>query len=412
MRKLIRRIVLVILSVVAFFLLQRLVMPKYMDDVLEGSFIEEYYDETTDHDVIFVGDCELYENFSPITLWEEYGITSYIRGSAQQLVWQSYYLLEETLKRETPKVVVFNVLSLKYNEPQREEYNRMTIDGMKWSKAKIDNIKASMTDEENFLDYVFPILRYHSRISQLTKSDFTYFFHKRKVTHNGYYMRVDVAPYTEDFGDTEPDTYEFGPNAWKYMDMITELCKEKGIQLILVKAPSISPVWYDVYEEQIVKYATEHDLPYINYLKLVDEIPIDYNTDTYDEGLHMNLSGAEKLSRHLGKVLRDEYHLEDHRNDQKLSQVWNDKIAFYNEMEQAQYAELKEYGYLISFGGEPPEDEEDIEDEEYYEDEEEYEDDEEYTDDEEYADDEEYVDDEEYNDDEINSEDEANSEEE
>ena len=47
---------------------------------------------------------------------EKYGITSYIRGSAQQLTWQSYYLLEDALKHETPKVVVFNVLALKYNE--------------------------------------------------------------------------------------------------------------------------------------------------------------------------------------------------------------------------------------------------------------------------------------------------------
>jgi hypothetical protein len=227
-----------------------------------------------------------------------------------------------------------------------------------------------MTDEEKFLDYVFPILRYHSRITQLTKSDFTYFFDKRRVTHNGYYMRVDVAPVTEDFGDIEPDTYEFGANAWKYMDMITKLCKEKGIKLVLVKAPSISPVWYDEYEKQIVKYAADNDLPYINYLKLVEEIPIDYNTDTYDEGLHMNLSGAEKLSRHLGKVLHDDYQLKDHRNDQKLIQVWNEKIAFYNEMEQAQYAELKEYGYLVSFGGEAPEDEEEYEDEEVSSDEE------------------------------------------
>lgn len=31
--------------------------------------------------MIFIGDCELYENISPVTLWEEYGINSYIRGT-------------------------------------------------------------------------------------------------------------------------------------------------------------------------------------------------------------------------------------------------------------------------------------------------------------------------------------------
>ena len=144
------------------FFLQRLLMPKYMTDIVEGALTAEYYEETTNHEVLFVGDCEVYENFSPITLYQEYGISSYIRGSAQQLAWQSYYMLEDTLRYETPKVVVFNVLALKYDEPQSEAYNRMTLDGMRFSRTKIDAVKASMTKNENLLDYLFPILRYHS----------------------------------------------------------------------------------------------------------------------------------------------------------------------------------------------------------------------------------------------------------
>ena len=120
----------------------KLLMPKYANDIIEGRLISEYYDNAGGNDILFVGDCELYENISPITLWEEYGITSYIRGSSQQLIWQSYYLLEEMLDYETPDMVVFNVLSMKYNEPQKEAYNRLTLDGMKWSSHKWNAIKA------------------------------------------------------------------------------------------------------------------------------------------------------------------------------------------------------------------------------------------------------------------------------
>ena len=145
----------VILLLAILYLEQRLVIPKYQRGVIEGSMVEEYYREKLDHEVLFVGDCEVYENFSPITMWEEYGITSYIRGSAQQLIWQSYYLMEETFRYETPKVMVFNVLSMKYDTPrstgsqsQREAYNRMTIDGMRWSSSKWNSIMASLTQEE------------------------------------------------------------------------------------------------------------------------------------------------------------------------------------------------------------------------------------------------------------------------
>ena len=167
----IRAVCSLIFIAVSLLLLQRLLIPKYVSNVVEGSLIAEYYKEEKDHDVIFIGDCEVYENFSPKVLWEDYGINSYIRGSAQQLIWQSYYLLEDTLRYEKPKVVIFNVLSLKYDEPQSEAYNRMSLEGMKWSMSKVRSIKASMTEEENFWDYVFPILRYHSRWSELGKED-------------------------------------------------------------------------------------------------------------------------------------------------------------------------------------------------------------------------------------------------
>lgn len=354
MKKIITAICSLVFVIVALWLVQRLVMPKYMDDVLEGSFIEEYYDETTNHDVIMVGDCEVYENFSPLEMWEQYGITSYIRGSAQQLIWQSYYMLEDTLKYETPKVVVYNVQSMVYNTPQKEEYNRMTLDGMRWSKAKWNSIQASMLEEENVLDYIFPVLRYHGRITELGKSDFTYFWNKRKVTHNGYYMRIDTLPYDEESAleEPKPENTTFGDNAWNYLDRLRDLCKSKGINLLLVKAPSLSPVWFDEYETQIQTYAKENNLDYINYLDLVKKIKIDYDSDTYDGGLHMNLSGAKKLSRHLGEYLIEHYHLTDHRQETSYSDVWNEKLDFYNQMITSQEDELKKYGYLKSYGGE------------------------------------------------------------
>ena len=164
----------VLIFIFAVDFLNRLFTPKYMSGALDGAFIAEYYEEELPHDVIFLGDCEVFSNISPIYLYENYGITSFVRGSAQQLIWQSYYLLSEMLENETPKVVVFNALSLVYNEPQNEAYNRITIDGMKLSRHKIGSIKASMTEEESMVEYLLPVLRFHSRWSELTADDFNF----------------------------------------------------------------------------------------------------------------------------------------------------------------------------------------------------------------------------------------------
>lgn len=338
-KKWLRAIASVLIIAVSLYLLQRLLLPKYVTDIVEGALIAEYYEEEKDHDVVFIGDCEVYENFTPALLWEEYGINSYIRGSAQQLIWQSYYLLEDTLQYEKPEAVVFNVLALQYDEPQKEAYNRMTLEGMRWSGAKIKSIQASMTKKENFLDYVFPLLRYHSRWSELSAEDVTYMFRTEQVSHNGYYMRVDVKP-AENVPSGRPlADYNFGDHAYAYLDKMTQLCKENDIELILVKAPSLYPYWYEQWETQIEEYALKHELLYINFLELTEEIGIDFATDTYDAGLHMNLSGAEKCSRYLGRVLTEETGIPNRRGEPELEAVWQDKLARYQEDMKKQYEE-------------------------------------------------------------------------
>ncbi len=327
-------------------LLQMLLVPKYMEHSPEGALIGEYYGNAGDNDVIFVGDCEVYENFSPITLWEEYGITAYIRGSAQQTIWQSYYLLEETFRYETPKVIVFNVLSMKYDTPEstgsrsrREAYNRMTLDTMRWSSSKWNAILASMTEEEKqwdgMLTYLIPLLRYHDRWSKLTREDFIYWFHRDAVSHNGYLMQTGVKPYTTAYAEPPLADYSFGENSWYYLEKMTRLCADHGCELVLIKAPSMSPVWWEQWDTQIEEYADRHDLLYINMLEHQADMGIDWKTDTYDAGLHLNVHGAEKASVWFGRLLCEAYDLPDHRNEETLAALWADKAARYYEQKRS-----------------------------------------------------------------------------
>ena len=163
-------------------------------------------------------------------------------------------------------------------------------------------------------------------------------------------MRVDTAPYEEGiWEEEEPESDTLGKNAMAYLDKIRMLCEKNHIRLLLVKAPSKSPVWYDTWESQILEYASKYDLDYINFLNLVDEIGIDYNTDTYDQGLHMNLSGAEKCADYLGKFLSETYGLKDLRSDKTICSDWENKTIFYENMKKAQYKELKKYGEIVNY---------------------------------------------------------------
>lgn len=343
-------LLLFLLSISILYMVQLVFMPKYINDIQEGNLVEEYYLEETNHDVLFIGDCEVFSNISPITLWENYGITSYIRGSAQQLIWHSYYLLEDALRYEKPKLVVYNVLAMKYNEPQKEAYNRLTLDGMKLSGTKLNAIKASMMEDETLLSYLFPLLRYHSRWSELSKDDFKYAFNKDIVSHNGYLMRVDTLPVGYLPRERRLADYEFGENSYGYLDKITKLCKDNDIELILMKSPSVYPYWHDEWDQQITNFAEENNLEYINFLDHVDIMDIDYQEDTFDGGLHLNLSGAEKFTNYFGGILDSKYDLLDHRSNKDLKGIWDEKVNAYYEMKKSQEKELEMYGYLKSVG--------------------------------------------------------------
>ena len=298
-----RILIIIVIFILLFLFFTRLLSPKYATSLVEGSTISQYYNESKDHEVVFIGDCEVYANFSPMVMYEEEGIKAYVRGSSQQLIWQSYSILEETLKYEVPKVVVFNVNSMRYSEPVSEEYNRLTIDYMKWSEQKMDIIKSSMTDEENIFYYIFPILRYHSRYDKLTSEDFEYLFSRKDNTFNGFLVNKNIKPVGDLPVQRRLADYQFADICYEYLDKITKLCKDNGIQLVLIKAPSLYPYWYDEYDKQIQEYANKNGVDYYNFKNYVDEIGIDYSVDTYDAGLHLNLTGATKLSDFFADIL-------------------------------------------------------------------------------------------------------------
>lgn len=346
-------IVLAVLLLLSFLVAAGYVLrPKYRTQSPEGSLTAEYYADVAEvgHDLLFIGDCEVYESFIPAVLWQEYGISSYVRGSAQQLVWQSYYMLEDALRYETPQVVVFNVLSLKYGEPQKETYNRMTLDGMEWSSVKADAIRASMTEDESFLTYMLPALRYHSRWDELTGEDWKYAFSSGEaLSDSGYLMQTGVSPVTDETIESarawlSSQVSALPTTAMDWLDKLRLLCESRGIELILIKSPTNHPryFWYDEWDDEIRAYAAAHELLYCNMISESESIGIDWTTDTYDEGLHLNLSGAEKLSRWFGQYLRSTDALSgllpDRRGEATVASVWDARVTRYAKRKEAQLA--------------------------------------------------------------------------
>ncbi|MCL2663122.1 MAG: SGNH/GDSL hydrolase family protein [Oscillospiraceae bacterium] len=349
------RIVKISVAVVAFVLvfaaLQRLLVPKYASFALEGGLIREYYSSSMDQDLILIGDCEVYANFSTIGFWENFGITSFIRGSPQQLVWHSYYLLEDTLlhARQKPKIVVFNIMAMQYGEPQFEPYNRLTLDGMRWSPTKFRAIAASRLDDESWLSYFFPIFRFKEHWRDLGSDDFRYFFRDPQASINGFMIRSDTMPVGFLPQPLPIANYRFSEKAYYYLNRMAELTREHDIELVLIKAPNLFPHWYNQWDEQIIEFAGEHDLLYINFLNYTEEIGLDWDIHSFNAGLHLNVFGAELMSMYFGEILQERFNLPDRRTESTVAEQWNSMAQQYHHMIALQLDEIERYGRINSF---------------------------------------------------------------
>ncbi len=309
-------------------LFSMLAEPKYVTESREGNLISEYYAEVDAgraHDVIFVGDCEAYSSFLPPMMYERYGITSFVRASPSQSMAQSYYLIKETLAYEEPRAVVFSVYAVCREGSVSEAYNRMTLDGMRMSYEKLCAVRESLTEGESILSYFLPLLRFHSRIYELTEDDFKYLLGRPTASHNGYFMQKGIMPPSD--SERGGDLAEPLPREnLDYLDRMLSLCRESGVELILVKTPTDSwrYPWYDEWSLELREYADERGISYYDLRDFADEIGIDMRYDSYDGGMHLNVWGAEKVSEYFGAILKEGYGISGERNE-----IWDKKLDEY-----------------------------------------------------------------------------------
>ena len=292
------------------------------------------------YDVVLIGPSHMESGINPNVIWGQYGITSFNYATGGQPIDVTYYLLKEILKNHGKPVVVLDVyylgLTYKYGE---EGYIRNVIDNMKFSFNKLDAI-IHCTPRSQWLSYIFPIIKYHSRWKNISEGDY-----KVENLNENYYKKgfsAEHDPYGIDNNPADPteDTAELPSKTQLYLDKIIALTKKEGLKLVLINAPydysvtDQSTNWHPEPEKlvnKIEEIAKENNIPFLNYNDKYDELNFDFKNDMFNAG-HMNMSGSTKVSLHLGKYLSDNFKLIDHRNDKAYAD-WNTDYTFYLQSE-------------------------------------------------------------------------------
>ena len=257
-------------------------------------------------DVLNVGDSLAGIAITPVEMYRDYGITSYVMNRDLQMTIESYYAIKLALRTQDIKVVLYEV----HNLVKRQEFwDRYNIGISEYSKYRSQFIK------------------YHYLWKKLIEGKGIRKYFKGYVVNEAVVPCDVPVPY---LNPNAKDVFTLPKSQMYVFDKICDLCRENGIRLVLYSVPS--PRCYNMTLHRCyTKMAEEHGLVYLDGNADVEKIGIDMAHDYCDKGGdHLNLFGTRKMTRYLADYLSKECGLTDHRGDPAY-RSWSDLEAAYEQ---------------------------------------------------------------------------------
>lgn len=302
----------------ALFITKRILVPRYVYQnsvIASTSTMEGFYKlKRNSVDVLILGSSHLADGLIPQEIYDGSGITSYNLSFEQESSMLGYYLLLEALQYQNPQAVIVDLCQAyrysdhainMWGELWRKPMDSMRISGVK--KSLIDDLY-ERGDIDEKTSYYFPLIRYHSRWKELTSEDFEQLFWKDHYELMGYYPmyyeNISGFEPLELTGSTEVDPID--PVMHEYYVKIGDICRERGIKLILMATPekSIDEAEHNAY----AALADETDSYLLDMAEksVYDSVGIIEPEESFlkpDDDAHMNIGAAVKTSRMVGDLL-------------------------------------------------------------------------------------------------------------
>ncbi len=130
-----------------------------------------------------------------------------------------------------------------------------------------------------------------------------------------------------------------------YLMRMILLCKERDITLLLINTGYDCSDEAKYFADSVYDISEEYNIPYIDFTK---ENLINFESDLYDtsdNNIHVNFSGAEKLTSYIGAYLSEHFQLQDHREDDNYVRWWDD----YHRFTESKKEHLRLQGSIINY---------------------------------------------------------------
>lgn len=265
-----------------------------------GGFFNEPKDS---FDVMFFGSSHSYATFSPLRLWENTGVKSYVLATQQQPMWATYTYLKQALKRQSLTLAVLDCdMALGDVDYYDDGVNYPYMDDLPFSWDKVQLARVSAPTLEGQAQLLCNIAKYHTRWNELTKADFTF---RRSALRDPYKGSVFLQPQPEaqprpDISGVDARTPLTEKNAY-WLRQIIHLCQDEGVSLWLMKSPSNVNAEEKAKLNTIADIAAEAGVCFHDFNEDYDAIGL--SSDLFYDQHHLDALGSAQFTDYFSTLL-------------------------------------------------------------------------------------------------------------
>lgn len=305
-----RSLVFVLLFCVLFALIQDMFLVKTGENFwLQEGFFEEPKNSL---DVVYIGASPTFTSWSTPIAYKKYGITSWTYANNSQPFDAVQSFLKLARERQPNAVYMICVNGLGSAGDLTVEQLHSTSDHFRPSFEKLKLIDRICSDfqstPEEYLELLFPIVRYHSRWSTLNLYSFHSVFDEYKGACQGspYFTVTDISQskVVTDKRDPLPTVTE------STLDALLDFCAQENIKAVFVLSAQYRDEqmlqWYNTLVDEI----EARGFPVANEIADLDAIGLDDTSDFYNIN-HTNIHGALKITDYLSRYLLEHYDFPD-----------------------------------------------------------------------------------------------------
>ena len=322
-------------------------------------------------DVLVLGSSHAQYSFCPAFFYEDTGLYSYVLGTGGQPLEISYEMLKEGLKTQSPKLVilevytamplrsaaegVYNYILPEYQMTGKEKYNAINYLPDEKRKQLLNDF---ITTHNDWKDDWINFDKIKKAIIKV-KNDIT----NKKIIN---YEKIDTCMgYIENPPQYPVDNFWYPYNTHDYLDVtldeldqlsldnIYNLCKDRGIELLLYKTPIDSLDQENIsYLHKVWEWAEEKEVAYVDFIELAPEL--DFNMWIYSDSFHCYSNGASIITSYLSDTVNKREYKFEHKDNDLLNKLNKTASSFltvnylrYECNPQKYYTRMRNYSNLL-----------------------------------------------------------------